>query len=321
MNAEASKWNLYWVESDGLEDCFVVARNSRSARLVEANMNGFELGYAKAHKILCIPETVERSYKRQKENRDRRWPGYVYGRRFFELIGAEFRTIDDKEEMLLEDTVYAVADYVPCSIQKDRCIGVKAAEKILNHPDFSSLEYDDEDIWPGPERHLMTMLGICLVRCQQIENYIVHSFLLGISKKQKAQYETFNELRNGWKKKTLGNMLRCIEEAWEIHPLVKAGLELFLKQRNMLIHGITTEERFDIRTSWGQRELLAFLAFFDIHSRIVKRAFRASYYASMHFAIEQWGRPAGLPKKIFSKKHKDEIGLFAQFFSPKHESI
>ena len=35
-------------------------------------------------------------------------------------------------------------------------------------------------------------------------------------------------------------LLRAIEEAWEIEPTVKASFDLFLIQRNLLIHGITT---------------------------------------------------------------------------------
>jgi hypothetical protein len=318
MSDATRHWNLYWVESDGEEDCFVVARNGRSARSVEVHMNGFDIDSLNAIKIMQIPNAAEDLHKRQKNNRREPWPGYVYGKKFFEVLGAEFRIISGREEMLLQDIVYIVEEYVPCGIRKARKIGIKAATEILNHPDFS-FEYDDEDIWSGPEKHLITMLGMCLVRCQQIENYITHSFLLGISEKQKKQYETINDLRLGWKKKTLGNMLHCMQEAWTIDPLVKMGFELFLQERNLLIHGITTEERFDIQTSWGQKELLAFLVFFDVHSRIVKKAFRAAYYASIDFAMKQWGKPKGLPKNLLTKKQKDEIGLFVQFFSPKDD--
>jgi hypothetical protein len=75
--------------------------------------------------------------------------------------------------------------------------------------------------------------------------------LLGISKKQKSKYHTINDLRAGWKKKTLGNMLMCIQEAWEIDPIVEANFKLFLENRNLLVHGITTHERFDIQSRWG----------------------------------------------------------------------
>jgi hypothetical protein len=320
MTEASSYWNLYWVESDGLEDCFVVARNNRSACSVECEMNGFDIADVHATKIMRLPEAVGNSYKKQKEYKEHPWPSYVYGKKFFKALGAQFRTIEKKEEMLLENVVYEVDEYVPCSIYRRRSIGFKAVEELRKIPELV-LKYDDEDIWKKPEIHLITALGMCLVRCQQIEHYIAQSFLLGISQKQKRKYETINDLRAGWKKKTLGNMLQCIEEAWEIKPLVKENFELFLNNRNILIHGITTDERFDIQTHWGQLELLAFLNFFDVHSRIVKKAFRASYYASIQFGIDKFGVPKGTPKNIFSKKQKEEMSLFFEFFSPRLDCI
>lgn len=116
-------------------------------------------------------------------------------------------------------------------------------------------------------------------------------------------------------------MLRCIEEAWEIEPLVKANFQPFLANRNALVHGLTTSEKFDIRTRWGQPELWSFLRFFDIQSRIVKQAFRASYYASIQFAVQHFGAPDGIPKKLFNKKQIEEMRMFFEFFSPKAEAI
>lgn len=54
-----SKWKLYWVASDGLEDCFVVAKNSRSARRIEKEMNGFEDEDIVVTRIMDIPDEYE----------------------------------------------------------------------------------------------------------------------------------------------------------------------------------------------------------------------------------------------------------------------
>jgi hypothetical protein len=108
-SAKSSQWHLYWVESDGVEDCFVVARNSRSACRVEIDENGFDVEDVRATKIMRIPQKVELSYRK---NDRRKWPGYVYGKEFFEKLGAQFRTVDGKHEMLLDDVVYAVEEYV-----------------------------------------------------------------------------------------------------------------------------------------------------------------------------------------------------------------
>jgi hypothetical protein len=243
-------------------------------------MNGFDVAEVTARKLMRVSVRAENSYRRLKEYKENRWPYYVYGKRLFQNLGAQFRTVNGQEEMLLGDIVYEVDEYVPCSIRKIRDIGQEALERLES---TAGRELHGEDMWSGPEIHLIKALGLCLVRCQQIEDYIAKSFLLGISKKQKSQYETLNDLKKGWRKKTLGNMLRCMEEAWDIEPVVKASFELFLVNRNALIHGLTTSEKFDIRTRWGQKELASFLRFFDIHSLIVKKAFRASYYASIYY--------------------------------------
>ncbi len=318
-NSSLQGWHLYWVESDGVEDCFVVARNKRSACSVEIHMNGFDPAEVNAVRITKIPPNAARAYGR--ENPDRGWPGYVYGRLLFENIGAQFREINDKKEMLLLDAVYEVEDYAPCYISFSRFIGDKAISNLRSDSSLSEIKYHDEDIFDGPEIHLITALGMCLAMCQRIEYYISNSFLLGASKKQKEKYQTINDMRNGWRKKTLGNMIRSIEEAWDIHPLLKANLEIFLQNRNLLVHGITTDDRYDIRTRWGCDELLAFLYFFDLHARVVKAAFRSSFYASIDFGILTWGRPPGMSKRAFGRKHEKEAAMFFEFFTMKDGQI
>ena len=54
-----SKWKLYWVASGRLEDCFVIAKNSRSARRVEKEMNGFEDEDIVVTRIMDIPDEYE----------------------------------------------------------------------------------------------------------------------------------------------------------------------------------------------------------------------------------------------------------------------
>lgn len=133
--SQSSNWNLYWVESDGTEDCFVVARNSRSACRVEIDMNGFDPEDVRAIKIMRIPPEVQIAYVKK---RNHKWPWYIYGKAFFERIGAQFRTVDGKQEMLLDDVVYAVADYVPCSITKERTIGRKAVSDLRADTEYKN---------------------------------------------------------------------------------------------------------------------------------------------------------------------------------------
>jgi hypothetical protein len=313
-------WNLYWVASDGVEDCFIIARNSRSACRIECDMNGFDTGDVKAEKILRISPSIEESYLQRnnsKKNEPHPWPWYAY-RDTLEELGAEFRVIDDVEEMLLEDVVYAWDSGIATRL---RSIGKKALIELKNNPDFKRYEDDEEDSWQPSQIHLLTMLGMCIAKCQQIEHYIAHSFILGVSKKQKHKYKTIKNLIDGWKKKTLGDLLHSIDEAYEIEPLVRASFQLFLKMRNELVHGITMSEKYDIETSWGQDELVAFLTFFNIVSNVVRKAFRSSFYASVHFGSEYLDKDGKIPKDLLTANQVDEISFFAEFFSPKRGCI
>jgi hypothetical protein len=81
------------------------------------------------------------------------------------------------------------------------------------------------------------------------------------------------------------------------------------------------DERFDIRTHWGREELVAFLSFFDIHARIVKKAFRSSYYASVLYGLHHRGRPEKLTRRMFGRKHEKEAGMFFYCFKLKDDAV
>jgi hypothetical protein len=80
-----SDWHLYWVESDGIEDCFVVAKNSRSACKVEREMNGFDPDDVSATRILKIPQHIayQFTFPKGKGKAKYVWPWYVS---LFDLI-------------------------------------------------------------------------------------------------------------------------------------------------------------------------------------------------------------------------------------------
>jgi len=280
-------------------------------------MNGLAPNDVHAIRIARIPTSVEIRFNKQNQRGRPQWPWYVYGKAFFEALGAEFRVIDSKDEMLLQEIVYCVEEYIPCGIIKERSVGKKAIAELTNLSDQEGLEFD-LDIWKEPRIH--TILGICVARCQQIEYFISEAFLLGISKQQKVKYRTINELRASWERNTFGNMLKSIEEAYEIQPLVRTSFHLFLKMRNRLIHNLTTCEQYDIETHWGRLELLAFLSFFDVHSQLVRKAFKAAYDASIRFAVENFD----IEKKaditdLFGSNYVDHGPLFFEIFTPKYE--
>lgn len=263
------KWKLYWVKSDGYEGCFVVAKNSRSAKSVEIHMNGFDASDVTAVRVMDVPDTLEEkadtkfrewSQKHALQQADRpdlhQWPWYA-ATWLLEDLGAQFRSIDDEEQILLRDVVYAKK---PDGQWHTYTIGARALyERNERLPKYDN--YDNE-----PEiditNQLYTALGLALTKCHEIESLFSKSFIFGVSEKQQRKYETINDFSGGWEKKTLGGIFNAAQEAFEIEAEIKMALDLFLHMRNKLVHGITTTERYNIYTDWGQRELVAFLDLF-----------------------------------------------------------
>ena len=112
-----SIWKLYWVMSDGYEDCFVVAKNSISARHVDASMNGMDLNDTSAFIIRSIPDELENEANKryiewskinaseQVNKTLKTWPYYADDW-VLDYIGAKRRTIDDEEQILINDYVF-----------------------------------------------------------------------------------------------------------------------------------------------------------------------------------------------------------------------
>lgn len=158
-----------------------------------------------------------------------------------------------------------------------------------------------------------------MARVQEIEHLIAHSFILGaIAESERRKNLTVAELIKSWQRKTLGQMLRTIELNWVIEPTVHMSLQLFLEMRNQLVHGLTTSEQYDIHTSWGQDETIAFLTLFERISRPLREAFQASLYASIDIGNTRLLKDEPEKQHPLTVRQRKKIGLFAAFFSPKH---
>lgn len=110
----AERWSLYWLSSDGEEDCFVVARNTRSAAKVDEDYCGFEHGYVAASKVCSIPADVASRWikKRKKEWHLFELPWYA-DNWVLKQLGAQFRERDNLHETLIDDVVYTQSNDGP----------------------------------------------------------------------------------------------------------------------------------------------------------------------------------------------------------------
>ena len=296
-------WHLYWVHSDGLEDCFVVARNIRSAIKIERDMNGFDLDEVGAIHVCKIPEKTAKSELSKKSKDLKHWPWYGYKSLLIRL-GAEFREINGRTEYLIDGVVYSEGE-------PPRIIGRKFIKEFLASE--ISTYFDDESTFTKSQETIYTLLGLCIARCQEIEHYISQSFIFIVNCKEKPKYKTINDMVAGWKKKTFGQLIKLIEESYTLEDQFKEALTLFLSWRNRLVHGLTVQPEYDISSIWGQDETMAFLTRFEFISRAVKIAFRSAYWASIEFAniklINEQQKTIRL-----DKKQKEELSMFPYFF-------
>lgn len=135
-------WSLYWISADGDEDCFVVARNSRSAARVEVEYSGFDPGDVSAIRVKPIPPNVLIAWRRQRTTRKAplALPWYA-DKWLLTRLGARFRDRDGVEETLLDSVVYSRGTERPTA---PREIRAKFLEKFKAEPAFRRFGREDK---------------------------------------------------------------------------------------------------------------------------------------------------------------------------------
>lgn len=321
-----NKWYLYWVTSDGYEDCFVVAQNALSAKSLEFQINGFEWKIIKAERIMEIPEryikienyltirSLREHASEQIKSYNIHQTAYYATDWMLERLGAKWRTIEEKKQMLLLDKVYAYDEYGRSYTYN---IGARALVEDFNENikfNFSNYTMFDD----GVEKILYEMMGIATQRCHQIEYFFSNSFIFAVSENQKKKYNTINEFIEGWSKKTLGNLITSIEESFQIKEEWKIYIKGFIEMRNQFIHGLTTKERYNIRDEWGRRELISFLSIFLKYCEPVEAVAESCYIFSICFANKEFMNKEDKWHIEETEEIKEKLSLFNEVFSLKN---
>ncbi|MEA4849272.1 MAG: hypothetical protein VB106_18725 [Clostridiaceae bacterium] len=196
-----SKWKLYWVASDGLEDCLVVAKNSRSARRIEKEMNGFEDEDIIVTRIMNIPDEYEevankkfRVWSKKQKCNERlnidtliAWPYYAEEWLLIEL-GAEYRTIEGERQILINDTVITPNHIYSVGLKAMKELSELTGEKFI---DISNVSYE------GMRKTIDYMLGVCMTTIHRIEDHITSSFIFAVGNKKYDNY-TIDEATKFW---------------------------------------------------------------------------------------------------------------------------
>lgn len=297
-------WKLYWVSSDGYEDCFVVAKNSRSATYVEVNINGFDYSDVSTMRITDIPDKFFKKYGQE-------WPWYA-GQDLLKDLGAKFRTIERNTfQILLDGRVYSQS---PNGKWTTYLIGFKAlCDRNSALPKVNVSEENTADY----HEYLYEMMGMAVTWCHRIEWQLSHSFLSVLIKKRKNNNETFQEAFSALDKRTLGSLISSIEQFFDIDIDINITLKIFLDMRNQVIHGITQTERYDIEDNWGQRELMNFLDLFIAIAEQTEKI--SSAFFEMGLKVMEKTFPDDIDSNFSFDYNDDLLGLFATCFQIKEK--
>lgn len=112
-------WNLYWVESEPLENCFVVAKNARSAAKHDEDILGLEPKDANATLVKRIPEEILRKWATAEKKIHRTSDFFSFPENrlgyaddaLLEMMGAEFRYQDARKITIINGRKYRRASF------------------------------------------------------------------------------------------------------------------------------------------------------------------------------------------------------------------
>jgi hypothetical protein len=111
------RWNLYWVETPASEEnCFVVARNARSAASLEEDNSGFNRRDCRAELVKPLPESLQGSRVSPVSSaidtvgwqQDHTFPGYARGW-LLKRLGAVFKRREDADITVIDGKEYRAA--------------------------------------------------------------------------------------------------------------------------------------------------------------------------------------------------------------------
>lgn len=307
---------------------FVVAKNSRSAARIEKDMNGFEDGDIVVTRIMDVPDKYEKIANKEfcKWSKDnhcnkhldrnalRAWPWYAK-KWLLKELGAEYRTIEGEKQILINDIVITSDCIYSVGVKAMKEISELTGEKFI---DITNVSYE------GMREAIDKMLGVCLTTIHRIEALITDSFIFAVGNKKYDRY-TIDEVMKLWKKRfTFGQLIQLIQERYEIDETVYNSLRLFLIQRNKIAHGLTKDERYDIDTVWGQKEIVGYIALFLKNAWVLGEIFESAYVVTMGVGfnlMENSEKDPELLKAINEFENDpnilDKVKLFSESFKMK----
>ena len=126
-----STWGLYWVvvESAPIENCLVVAKNSRSAAYYEESHSGFDKYDAVAERMVEIPKELIEIIKRN-NNGILNWPSYIREDdlvcKYFDI---KFNWLNERETIFFKGKKFTIGSFEETYMNKEP----KLVDSVANY--------------------------------------------------------------------------------------------------------------------------------------------------------------------------------------------
>jgi hypothetical protein len=162
------------------------------------------------------------------------------------------------------------------------------------------------------QKEILFMVGEALLHVQTLEFVLSRCLTCVFPPEAEMTVDAIYALDTKNQTKPLGLLLTALREAVEIEPDFDSRLREYLKKRNLFVHGLFLDERFDLNTEEGRESLAKFVD--DIYDDVnyLRTAF-TGLYAQWRGAIE--GEEQGLEAVSDAKRRK-----WTQYME-KHESV
>ena len=143
---------------------------------------------------------------------------------------------------------------------------------------------DDSDLTEEQERTLFNV-GETLLHIQTLEFALSRCMTCVFPPEAEMGVDAIFTLNVQNQAKTLGQLLKALRDAVEIEPEFDSRMRDYLKKRNLFIHGLFLDERFDFNTEEGRERIEAFVD--DIYDDVeYLRTVFTAVYAQWRKAID-----------------------------------
>jgi hypothetical protein len=162
------------------------------------------------------------------------------------------------------------------------------------------------------QKEILSMVGKVLLHVQALEFVLSRCLTCIFPPEAEMTVDAIYALDTKNQAKPLGLLLSALRETVEIEPDFDSRLREYLKKRNLFVHGLFLDERFDLNTQEGRENLAAFVD--DVRDDVdyLRTAFTGLY--------AQWRKAIGGEEQGLETLSDADKRTWTQYMD-KHESV